>query len=237
MNKKAFALAFPRTLPVLVGYLALGMGFGLLLSNAGYGVPWALLMGTIILAGSGQYLGVSLLATLASLPQVALLTVLINFRHFIYGLSMIERYKTDGKKLWYLAFAMTDETYALLSMGEPPKEVAPTDYYFAVSMLDHFYWILGGVLGCALGELLHFDTTGVDFAMTSLFVVLAINQWKKSKMHLPVFCGLGCGVLALALLGADMFLIPSLFILVALLLLLRGRIFGLEKEGESCPKK
>lgn len=227
-----FRVALQRTLPVLAGYLALGTAFGLLLNGIGLGVFWAAAMSILVYAGSAQFLAVSLIAGGTSLPQVALLTFLLNFRHFFYGLSMVDRYQGMGRRKGYLIFALTDETYALLAAGLPPARVDPADYYFAVSLLDHCYWVAGSVLGATVGTLITFDTTGVDFAMTALFVVLAVEQWKqaKSKGHAPALCGLCCGVVCLLIFGPDLFLIPALGAIVATMLLLRRR---LEHPGEE----
>ena len=160
--KRTFAAAFPVTAPVLMGYLAIGMAFGLMLQSIGYNVLWAFFMSLVIYAGSGQYLGVSLLATGASLPQVAFLTLMVNFRHLVYGLSLIEKLRGMGPRKLYVIFALTDETYALLSSAKPPQGVREHDFYFAVALLDHIYWIGGSVLGSLLGikPVLHVDSEG-----------------------------------------------------------------------------
>ena len=214
MNRKALTAAFPATVPVLMGYLAIGMAFGLMLETAGYGVGWALLMSMTIYAGSGQYLGVSLLATGASLSQVAFLTLMINFRHLVYGLSMLEKFRGMGARKFYMIFSLTDETYALLSSARAPAGVEEHDYYFAVAMLDHSYWILGSVLGSVLGAALGLDTTGVDFAMTALFLVIAVGQWKKAGSHLPALLGGAATLLSLMLVGAEEMLLPALGLIV-----------------------
>lgn len=223
-------MALQRTLPVLAGYLALGTAFGLLLNGIGLGVFWAAAMSILVYAGSAQFLAVSLIAGGTSLPQVALLTFLLNFRHFFYGLSMVGRYQGMGRRKGYLIFSLTDETYALLAAGLPPARVDPADYYFTVSLLDHCYWVAGSVLGATVGELITFDTTGVDFAMTALFVVLAVEQWKQAKRHAPALCGLCCGIVCLLIFGPDLFLIPALAAIVAAMLVLRRR---LEHTGEE----
>lgn len=223
-------VALQRTLPVLAGYLALGTAFGLLLNGIGLGVFWAAAMSILVYAGSAQFLAVSLIAGGTSLPQVALLTFLLNFRHFFYGLSMVGRYQGMGRRKGYLIFSLTDETYALLAAGLPPARVDPADYYFTVSLLDHCYWVAGSVLGATVGELITFDTTGVDFAMTALFVVLAVEQWKQAKRHAPALCGLCCGIVCLLIFGPDLFLIPALAAIVAAMLVLRRR---LEHTGEE----
>ena len=228
----AFRAALPRTLPVLAGYLVLGVAFGLLLNSIGLGVFWAAAMSILVYAGSAQFLAVSLIGASASLPQVALLTFLLNFRHFFYGLSMVSRYQGVGKRKLYLAFALSDETYANLAGALPPAQVDPADYYFAVSLLDQCYWVAGSLIGATVGQLITFDTTGVDFAMTALFVVLAVEQWKSARRHAPALFGVCCGVVCLLIFGPDLFLIPALAAIVALLLLFRRRLEE-DRSGEG----
>ena len=228
----AFRAALPRRLPVLAGYLVLGVAFGLLLNSIGLGVFWAAAMSILVYAGSAQFLAVSLIGASASLPQVALLTFLLNFRHFFYGLSMVSRYQGVGKRKLYLAFALSDETYAILAGALPPAQVDPADYYFAVSLLDQCYWVAGSLIGATVGQLITFDTTGVDFAMTALFVVLAVEQWKSARRHAPALFGVCCGVVCLLIFGPDLFLIPALAAIVALLLLFRRRLEE-DRSGEG----
>ena len=224
MDRKTLAAAFPVTVPVLMGYLAIGMAFGLMLQSAGYGVGWALLMSVVIYAGSGQYLGVSLLATGAPLSQVAFLTLMVNFRHLVYGLSMLEKFRGMGPRKLYMIFSLTDETYALLSSARPSEGVDEHRFYFAVALLDHSYWVLGSILGSVLGAALGFDTTGVDFAMTALFLVIAVGQWKRAGSHLPALLGGVATLASLVLVGAEDMLLPALGIIVLILILLRPRL-------------
>lgn len=239
MDRKTLAAAFPVTVPVLMGYLAIGMAFGLMLQSAGYGVVWAFFMSLTIYAGSGQYLGVSLLATGASLPQVAFLTLMINFRHLVYGLSMLEKFRGMGARKLYMMFSLTDETYALLSSARPPEGVEEHDFYFCVALLDHSYWILGSVIGSLAGAALGFDTTGVDFAMTALFLVIAVGQWKAAGSHLPALLGIAATLLSLWAVGAEDMLLPALGLIIMTLVVLRPRLDGTaektEKEQEVLP--
>ena len=223
MNRKAFSAAFPVTIPVLMGYLAIGMAFGLMLQSAGYGVGWAFLMSLVIYAGSGQYLGVSLLAAGASVTETALLTFIINLRHMVYGLSMLEKFHGMGRRKGYMIFSLTDETYALLSSAKAPQGVREEDFYFAIALLDQLYWITGSVLGSLLGSALGFDTTGVDFAMTALFLVIAVGQWQTNRRHFPVFLGAACSVISLIILGPDNMLPPALVVIVLVLALTRPK--------------
>ena len=235
MNRKTLTAAFPLTLPVLMGYLAIGVAFGLMLQSAGWGVGWALLMSLTIYAGSGQYLGVSLLAAGASLPQVAFLTLMVNFRHLVYGLSMLEKFRGMGLRKLYMIFSLTDETYALLSSTKAPEGVEEHDFFFTVALLDQSYWVLGSVLGSLLGAALGFDTTGVDFAMTALFLVIAVGQWKSAGSHIPALLGGAATLVSLLLAGAEDMLLPALAIIVIALTLLRPRLDGGYRREEETP--
>ena len=185
MDRKALSAAFPVTVPVLMGYLAIGIAFGLMLQEIGYNFIWAFFMSLTIYAGSGQYLGVTLLGAAAALSTVAVMTLLINFRHLVYGLSMLEKFRGMGPRKLYMIFSLTDETYALLSSARAPVGVDPRNFYFAIALLDQSYWILGSVIGAVAGALIPFSTEGVDFAMTALFVVIAVDQWRSYRKHLP----------------------------------------------------
>lgn len=234
MNRTSLAAAFPVTVPVLMGYLAIGMAFGLMLQSIGYGVGWAFLMSLTIYAGSGQYLGVSLLASGAPLTQVAFLTLMINFRHLVYGLSMLEKFRGMGLRKLYMMFSLTDETYALLSSAEAPEGVDEHAFYFSVAFLDHSYWILGSVIGSLVGTALGFDTTGVDFAMTALFLVIAVGQWKAAGSHLPALLGIAATLLSLWAVGAEDMLLPALGLIIMTLVVLRPR---LERQAEHTETK
>lgn len=231
MNRKAIAAAFPVTIPVLMGYLAIGIAFGLMLQSIGYGAPWAFLMSLLIFAGSGQYLGVSLLALGAPLTEVALLTFIVNFRHLVYGLSLLEKLRGMGVRKLYMIFGLTDETYALLSSAQPPEGVEAHDFYFWIALLDHSYWIAGSVIGAVAGQLLGFDTTGVDFAMTVLFIVIAIDQWKSYPEHLPALLGAAVTTACLVLFGQENMLVPALAVIVLVLALARPHLDHTKPKG------
>ena len=242
MDRKALAAAFPVTVPVLMGYLSIGIAFGLMLERIGYNFIWAFFMSLTIYAGSGQYLGVSLLETAATLGTVALMTFLINFRHLVYGLSMLEKFRGMGIRKLYMIFSLTDETYALLASAQAPVGVNPKDFYFAIALLDHAYWILGSVIGAVAGALLPIDITGIDFAMTALFVVIAVDQWKAYKKHFPAVLGGAVTVLFLIVLGyffgQQQMLLISLEVIVLVLLIFRDKLEETPaaegKEGAPC---
>lgn len=229
---KYLTFAFKQTLPVFFGYLFLGSGYGLLLNEAGYGWPWALLTSLVIYAGSMQYVLVSVLGTHMGLFSIALLTLSINSRHIFYGLSFIEKFKSMGKQYLYMIFSLTDETYSLLCGTQIPADMEEKKVFFYMSALDHGYWILGSLLGSLAGAFLTFDTTGVDFAMTALFTVIFVEQWIAAASHKPAIVGLASGVLCLVFFGADNFILPSLVLSVTILCLTRG-IHTKEKEEDS----
>ena len=220
--------AFVKSLPVMAGYVVLGIGFGILLKNAGYGLFWSFLMSLTIYAGSMQYVAVSLLTSGASLISVALTTLMVNARHLFYGISMIDKYESAGKKKPYLIFALTDETYSILCSDDVPGGVDKHWYSFFVSLFNQCYWILGCVLGSVVGTIITFDTAGIEFSMTALFVTVFVEQWLSTKNHSPAIIGLLCSGVCLAVFGADSFLIPTMIAITVVLLLVKKPI---EKEG------
>lgn len=232
MNKKAIRAAFPLTVPVMAGYLVLGMGFGILLQSKGYSFWWAGLMSLTIYAGSMQYVAVDLLSAGASLLSAALMTLILNARHLFYGLSMLEKYRPiRGARKAYLIHGLTDETYSLVCSAKPPEGVEASAFYFWISLLDQCYWLAGSVVGGLLGQVLPFDTTGIDFAMTALFVVIFTEQWLTRKNHLSAIIGVGVSAACLVLFGPDNFLIPAMVGIALLLTVLRSHLE--EKEAAA----
>ena len=214
--------AMRDTVPVLSGYIVLGMGFGILMQTKGYGVLWTLAMSVFIYAGSMQYLAVDLLCGGASLISAAITTLMVNARHLFYGISMVDRYKGTGKKKPYLIFALTDETYSLVCSGnEDMSDGERHRYYFLVSLFDQIYWVVGSVIGSLLGQIIPFSTEGIDFALTALFVTVFVEQWKSTKDHIPALVGVVSSVACLLVFGADNFLIPSMIIITLALTALK----------------
>lgn len=211
MNKITIKKAFITSLPVMAGYLVLGIGFGVLLSTKGYSFWWAILMSATIYGGSMQYVGVNLLASGASAISTAIITLMVNARHLFYGVSLIEKYKDMGWKKIYAIFGLTDETYSLVSVDQVlPDEVDRKNFYFLLTLFNQIYWIIGGFLGALLGNNVEFNSAGVDFSMTSLFVIIFVEQWENNKQHLPALLGLSVSLICLIIFGADNFLIPSM---------------------------
>lgn len=220
---KTFLTAFQNTLPIMAGYLVLGAGFGILLKTKGYGVVWAFLMSVFIYAGSMQYVAIDLLSGGATLISAALMTLMVNARHLFYGISMLDKYQDMGAAKPYLVFSLTDETYSLVCTGKVPKGADKRSYFLWVSLLDQSYWVIGSVAGSLIGGLITFNTTGIDFSMTALFVVVFVEQWRETKDHTGALVGVLASLLCLLIFGAESFLIPSMIAITVILTVLRRR--------------
>ncbi len=210
MNRRAAKAAFPVTLPVMAGYLVLGLGFGVLMSARGFHPGYALLMSVFIYAGSMQYVAVELLSGGATLLAAALMTLLINARHLFYGVSMLKPYRGAGANKPYLIFSLTDETYSLLCRGDAPEGVDRHRYYLFVSLFNQCYWVAGTLLGSLAGELLPFDFRGIEFSMTALFLVIFTDQWLTRRARRPAVIGVVCSVISLLLFGPEGFILPAM---------------------------
>lgn len=216
---KSFRFAFHQTIPVLFGYLFLGTAYGILLQQSGFGVGWAFFTSLFIYAGSMQFVLVGFLSGGISFLSAALTTLSVNSRQIFYGISFLEKFKEMGKARPYMIFSLTDETYSLLCGTKVPSECDENRVFFLMSILNQCYWITGSVLGALLGEMIPFDTAGIDFAMTALFVVIFTEQWLSAGNRLPAVIGLACGGISLMLFGPSGFLLPALFLTAALLII------------------
>lgn len=228
---RALRAAFPVTIPVLTGFLCLGLAYGVLMQTKGYGPFWSVLASILTFGGSIQFVAITLLTAAFDPLQAFLLSVLVNARHMFYGLSLLEKYRGIGAVRPFLIFALCDETYSLVSSVEVPEGVEPRRFYFWISLLDYSYWVIGTALGGFLGSLLTFDTTGVDFVLTALFVVLFLEQWKKRENRAAGFTGLACAAAGLALAGPDNMVLAAMALILAALLGLRRRLD--RREGET----
>ena len=215
--------AFKRSLPIMAGYLVLGMGFGVLLETKGYGVIWSLAMSCFIYAGSMQYVAIDLLAGGASLISAALMTLTVNARHLFYSISMIDRYRGTGAYKPYLIFGLTDETYSVVCSGDVPDGVDRKKYFFLVTLFNQCYWIIGCVVGSLIGSVFSFNTAGIDFSMTALFLVVFVEQWRSTKDHKSAIVGVASSLICLLIFGADRFLIPAMITITVLLTILRRK--------------
>ena len=218
----AIYAAFPFTLPVLTGFIFLGIAYGILMSGRGFGWYWILLTSIVVFAGALQFVGIGLL-TAAFDPLYAFLIALsVNARHLFYGISMLEKFNETGKIKPYLIFGMCDETFSILCTTEPPPNIDRRAFMLSVTLLNQSYWIIGGVIGGLIGPLLTFDTYGIDFVMAAFFVVIFLNQWQTKKNRSPALIGLGLSTVSLMIFGADNFIIPAMILIVLCLTLFRA---------------
>ncbi len=228
--KKVLKPAFLDTLPVMTGYLVLGFGFGIILKANGFDTLLAIAMSLFIYAGSMQYAAIGLFTGGASIILTALTTLMVNARHIFYGISMLDKYRGMGKRKLYLIFALTDETYSLVCTDNPKiSEEDRGSYYLAVSLLNHAYWVGGTALGALVGSVLTFNSEGIDFALTALFLTVLVEQWLSTKKHTPALVGLLATAACLLIFGSEAFLIPAMLIIALILCFYKER--SDKKEG------
>lgn len=224
--------ALHTSAPIIVTFVVLGIGYGILMQKHGYGPIWSLLAGIIIFSGTAQFVSVSLLGS-GSMIMAALTALMVSARHIFFSISMIGRYKDEGRRKWYLYYGLCDETYAMLSKDDGPKDVNTSAYRLLVTLFDQSSWVLGSFLGGWIGTLLAFDSTGIDFAMTALFTTVFIQQWLDSKCHIPAVLGLMATLVCRILFGRDLFLIPAMVIIIAVLTVMRRKIEAVGGEAHG----
>lgn len=228
MKQKALRAAFPVTIPVLTGYLVLGISYGVLLTSSGFPFWMPMVTSLTVFAGAMEFVLVNLLLSGFDLVQAFFMTLMINARHLFYGISMLDRYRGAGLKKLYMIFGLTDESFSVNCSAEPPEGVDRGWFMFFVTLLDQGYWFLGASLGGIFGTLVTFNTEGLDFVMTAMFVVIFLEQWQKEKNHICSLMGLALPAACLVLFGAEGFMIPAMLAILAGLTLVRR---PLEKEA------
>ena len=230
--KHAFRKAFPYTIPVLTGYLFIGIAFGVMYAEKGYSFLWAILMSLLVYAGSGQYLAVNFFTPGISFVHVIFMTLMVNIRHIFSGISLLDKFNQMGKKRWYMIFGLTDETYSLLCTTKIPEGVEEEKFLFAISIMNQSYWVIGSAIGGLAGSFLPFNSEGIDFAMTALFVVIFVEQWMDAKNRIPETIGVAAAFLCLQIFGADSFVLPSMLLII--MILFAGRRKLDEREVAKC---
>ncbi|EET59167.1 azaleucine resistance protein AzlC [Marvinbryantia formatexigens DSM 14469] len=231
--KKAFAAAFPHTIPIFAGFWFLGLTYGIYMNVSGFDFWYPMVMSVTIFAGSMEFVTCDLLLGAFNPLQAFVMTLMINARHLFYGISMLDKFKGTGWKKFYLIFGMCDETFSINYTAKVPEGVDRGWFMLAVTLLNQFYWFLGATLGGIFGSFLHFDTEGLEFVMTAMFVVIFMEQWLKDKNHTSALLGLGLSLLCLIMFGADNFIIPSMLGILGALTLLRGSLENEEEKREE----
>lgn len=226
MKTKAFKAALPYTIPICVGFLFLGMSYGFLMKSKGFSFVYPMLMSFFIYAGSMEFVAADLLLSAFNPLYTFFLTLMVNARHLFYGISMLEKYKNVGWKKPYLIYGMCDESFSINCTVTPPSDIDKGWFMFFVTLLNQIYWVSGATLGALLGYVIHFDTTGLEFVMTALFVVMFINQWEETDNHRSALTGLGCSVLCLLIFGSQNFILPAMALIILCFSLDRKRRSG-----------
>lgn len=228
--KKTFIAAFPHTIPIFAGFWFLGMAYGIYMNVSGFSFLYTLIMSMFIFAGSMEFVTVSLLLGAFNPLQALLLTLMINARHLFYGISMLDKYRHTGWKKPYLIFGMCDESFSINYTARIPQGIDRSWFMFFVTFLNHIYWVSGALLGCLFGSFIHFNTQGLEFVMTAMFVVIFMEQWLNENSHLSSLIGLGISVGCLIVFGAENFIIPSMLMILGVLTLLRAPLRRREAE-------
>lgn len=228
--KAAFRCAFPYTIPIFAGFWFLGLTYGIYMHASGFSFWYPMLMSLTVFAGSMEFVAVNLLLGAFNPIQALAMTLMINARHLFYGISMLDKFEGTGWKKLYLIFGMCDESFSINYTAEIPEDVDRGWFMFFVTLLNHFYWFFGATLGGIFGSLIRFDTEGLNFVMTAMFVVIFLEQWMKEKRHTSALIGTGLSLLCLLAFGADRFLLPAMFSILLMLTAVRKKI---EREGEK----
>ncbi len=228
MRRKALRAAFPHTIPIFTGFWFLGLAYGIYMNVSGFSFWYPLVMSLTIFGGSLEFLAVSMLLSPFAPVQTLVVTLMIQARHLFYGISMLDKYRGMGWKRFYLIFGMCDESFSINYTAEIPEDVDKGWFMFWVTLLNQFYWVSGSTLGGVLGSLIAFDTEGLDFVMTAMFVVIFLEQWLKEKKHYTALIGMGAAVVCRLGFGADSFMVPTMVCILLLLTLGRKPI---EKAG------
>lgn len=221
---------FYKTVPVMTGYLFLGAAYGVLMSVSGFSPWWAVAMSVFVYAGSLQYVGVNLLTAAASPLTAFLMGLMVNARHIFYGISMLGKYAETGKAKPYLIAGLTDETFSVVCSLDVPKNQSASKVYFLITFANHLYWIAGTAAGAFLGEFIPFDTSGIDFALTALFTVIFVEQWRSTKEHKGALLGISASALCLLIFGSEIFIPISMAVITAVCIVL---YFAKKREGEK----
>ncbi len=230
MKKKALKAAFPYTLPICIGFLFLGISYGFLMRSKGFSAWYPFFMSMFIFAGSMEFVTASLLVSAFNPAAAFFMALMVNARHLFYGISMLDKFRNTGAKKFYLIFGMCDESFSINCNVEPPEGVDLGWFMFIVTLLNQIYWVFGATLGALLGYVIHFDTTGIEFVMTALFVVMFVDQWRETDNHIPALTGVLCSVLCLLLFGSEYFIVPAMVLIVICFAGMKKKLYKKEAE-------
>lgn len=222
--KKALKAAFPNTIPIFAGFWFLGMAYGIYMNVSGFSFWYPMLMALTIFGGSLEFVAATMLLGAFAPLQTLIMALMIQARHLFYGIAMLDKFKGMGWKRFYLIFGMCDETFSINYTAKIPEDVDRGWFMFFVTLLNHLYWVTGSTIGGLLGSLITFDTEGLDFVMTAMFVVIFLDQWLKEKKHYTALIGVLASAVCLLCFSADSFMIPTMACILCLLTVFRRPI-------------
>ncbi|MCM1166848.1 MAG: AzlC family ABC transporter permease [Lachnospiraceae bacterium] len=221
---KALKAAFPKTIPIMTGFLFLGAAYGIYARTSGLAAAAPILMAAVVFAGSMEFVAVDMLCGAFDPLNAFLMAVMVNARHLFYGVAMLDKYKSSGKKRWYLIFGLCDESFSINCTADVPEDVDRGWFYFWVTLLNQLYWITGAAVGSLAGSFIHIELPGLDFVMTALLVVIFIDNWLKEKSHLSSLIGVAAALVCLLVFGSESFIIPSMLVMLVALTVFRKPI-------------
>lgn len=220
----ALKAAFPQTIPIMAGFLFLGITYGIYMNTSGFSFVYPMIMSLVIFGGSLEFVAVQMLLSVFAPLQTFLMSVMIQARHLFYGIAMLDKYKGTGWKKPYLIFGMCDESFSINCSAKIPNGVDKGWFFLWVTALNQLYWFTGATTGGLLGSLIAFNTEGLDFVMTAMFVVIFLDQWLKERRHYTALIGVGVSAVCLVIFGADSFMVPTMACILCLLTVFRKPI-------------
>lgn len=236
--QKTFRYALRHSFPIFISFIPVGLAYGMLMQDAGYSFLWTGACSLFVLAGSLQYLMVSFFAGGVSLATVAIMALLLNSRHIFYGISFIEKFRSFGNWKYFLIYSLTDENYSLHCSHTIGEGINEKWAYILTALLTVAYWLILSILGALIGTFLPFDTTGIDFALTALFIVILIEQMRGADHRLPAFLAFLSSLVCLFFFGPDHFILPSLLITVVMLMLCKNLLLPTQTaDKDTNPSK
>lgn len=231
MKLKALKAAFPQTIPIMTGFIFLGLTYGIYMNASGFSFLYPLFMSMLIFGGSLEFVAVEMLLSPFAPVQTLIMALLIQARHLFYGLSMLDRYKDMGLKKFYLIYGMCDESFSVNYTANIPEDVDKGCFMFFVNLLNQCYWVISATTGGLLGSLIKFDLRGIEFVMTAMFVTIFMDQFMKEKIHASSFIGIIVSAVCLYIFGPNSFMIPTMLTIIVCLTILRKPLE--KKEGEA----
>lgn len=224
MKLKAFKAAFPYTIPIFAGFWFIGLTYGIYMNASGFSFVYPMLMSFFIFGGSLEFVAAEMLLSPFAPLQVFLMALLIQARHLFYGISMLDKFKGTGWKKFSLIYGMCDESFSINYSAKIPEDVDKGWFMLFVTWLNRFYWVSGATIGGLVGSLLKFDTSGIGFVMTAMFVVIFLDQWLKEESHASSLIGIGVSVVCLVIFGPDSFMLPTMAAIILILTAARKKL-------------